>query len=357
MPTPTNGTTSLAIHSSRYVIASHRKWLPKMDAKQVLDLEKAKYQERGPPMSAFFRIMVSKILQSLDWLENQDFDWYKDNIPFLETPDKEIDATYYYRWELVTRHICYGSPASGYSLTEFANRPFWSGAYGAIACPSGHQFNEIRWMHNPRVARDYLRYWFRTKGAQPRKYSSWLADSAWAVHQVHPNKAFIIDLFPDLVKNFKGWEARHWVKEMNMFWQTGHDDGMEFNINSRQTKDILRGDRAFRPSFNSYMWADATALARISALDGDKELEKEYLAIAANLKKQIQEKLWDPKRNFFFPMSSRDETDKEGNVVEAHTLTYQSGKFAGSPHGRWGSQRLSCFIMAKKPKALSLLEK
>jgi len=246
-------------------------------------------------------INKDKILQSLDWLQNQDFDWYKDNIPFLETPDKEIDATYYYRWELVTRHICYGSPASGYSLTEFANRPFWSGAYGAIACPSGHQFNEIRWMHNPRVARDYLRYWFRTKGAQPRKYSSWLADSAWAVHQVHPNKAFIIDLFPDLVKNFKGWEARHWVKEMNMFWQTGHDDGMEFNINSRQTKDILRGDRAFRPSFNSYMWADATALAKISALDEDKELEKEYLAIAANLKKQIQEKLWDPKRNFFFP--------------------------------------------------------
>jgi hypothetical protein len=242
-----------------------------------------------------------KILKSMDWLQNQDFDWYKANIPFLETPDKEIDATYYYRWELVTRHICYGSPASGYSLTEFANRPSWSGAYGAIACPSGHQFNEIRWMHNPRVARDYLRYWFRTKGAQPRKYSSWLADSAWSVHQVHPNKAFIIDLFPDLVKNFKGWEARHWVKEMNMFWQTGHDDGMEFNINSRQTKDILRGDRAFRPSFNSYMWADATALAKISALDEDKELEKEYLAIAANLKKQIQEKLWDPKRNFFFP--------------------------------------------------------
>ena len=154
-----------------------------------------------------------KILKSMDWLQNQDFDWYKANIPFLETPDKEIDATYYYRWELVTRHICYGSPNSGYSLTEFANRPFWSGAYGAIACPSGHQFNEIRWMHNPHVARDYLRYWFRTKGAQPRKYSSWLADSAWAVHQVHPNEAFILDLFPDLIKNFQGWEARHWVKE------------------------------------------------------------------------------------------------------------------------------------------------
>ena len=275
-----------------------------------------------------------KILNSMDWLENQDFDWYKANVPFLETPDKEIDATYYYRWELVTRHICYGSPNSGYLLTEFANRPFWSGAYGAIACPSGHQFYEIRWMHNPHVARDYLRYWFRTKGAQPRKYSSWLADSAWAVHQVHPNEEFILDLFPDLLKNFQGWEERHWVKEMNMFWQTGHDDGMEFNINSRQTKDILRGDRAFRPTFNSYMWADATALAKIAALKKDRKLEKEYQAIAGNLKKQIQKKLWDPKRNFFFPMSSREETDKEGNVVNAYTLTYQSGKFAGNPHGR-----------------------
>ena len=121
---------------------------------------------------------------------------------------------------------------------------------------------------------------------------------------------------------------------MNMFWQTGHDDGMEFNINSRQTKDILRGDRAFRPTFNSYMWADATALANIAALKKDRKLEKKYQAIAGNLKNQIQEKLWDPKRNFFFPMSSREEKDKEGNVVKAHTLTYQSGKFAGNPHGR-----------------------
>ena len=27
-----------------------------------------------------------------------------------------------------------------------------------------------------------------------------------------------------------------------MFWQVGHDDGMEFNIASRQTRDILRGE-------------------------------------------------------------------------------------------------------------------
>lgn len=275
-----------------------------------------------------------KLLDAQTFWSNRDFDWYKANIPFFDSPDAEINTTYYYRWELVTRHLCYGSPNSGYSLTEFANRPFWSGAYGSIACPAGHQFNEIRWLNDPRYARDYLRYWFRTPNAQPRKYSSWMADSAWATHQVHPNKAFIVDLLPDLIENAEEWKRRHWVPEKKMFWQTGHDDGMEFNINSRQTGDILRGDRAYRPTFNSYMWADANALARIAELAGKREQAAQYRRQAAGLKDQIQTQLWDPKRQFFFPMSSRDEQDKEGNVVKANTLTYQSGKHEGSPHGR-----------------------
>ncbi len=275
-----------------------------------------------------------KQLEAQDFWANRDFDWFEANIPFFECPDAEINTTYYYRWELVTRHICYGSPNSGYSFTEFANRPFWSGAYGGIACPSGHQIYEIRWLKDPEFARDFLHYWFRTPGAQPRNYSSWLADCAVAVDHVHPNKAFLVDLLPDLEKHHEAWRGRQWVDEMGMFWQTGHDDGMEFNINSRQTKDILRGDRAFRPTFNTYMWADLNALAEIAEMAGDPDKASGYRKRAAALKTLVQEKLWDPKRQFFFPMSSREETDKEGHVVKAHTLTYESGQFAGSPHGR-----------------------
>tara|TARA_B110000879_G_scaffold155028_1_gene200408 strand:- start:1126 stop:3660 length:2535 start_codon:yes stop_codon:yes gene_type:complete len=275
-----------------------------------------------------------KQLDAQTFWANRDFDWFEANIPFFECPDAEINTTYYYRWELVTRHIIYGSPNSGYSFTEFANRPFWSGAYGGIACPSGHQIYEIRWLKDPEFARDFLHYWFRTPGAQPRNYSSWLADCAVAVDHVHPNKAFLVDLLPDLEKHHEAWRRRQWVDEMGMFWQTGHDDGMEFNINSRQTKDILRGDRAFRPTFNTYMWADLNALAEIAEMAGDPDKASSYRKQAAALKTLVQEKLWDPKRQFFFPMSSREEIDKEGNVVKAHTLTYESGQFAGSPHGR-----------------------
>jgi hypothetical protein len=66
-----------------------------------------------------------KTLEKFDFWSNQDWEWYKGNIPFLETPDVEIDKTYYYRWEVVTMHLVYGSPESGYASTEFIDRPSW----------------------------------------------------------------------------------------------------------------------------------------------------------------------------------------------------------------------------------------
>ena len=264
---------------------------------------------------------------------NRDWTWYQQNIPFFECPDAEITTTWYYRWELLTRHLTYGSPNSGYSFTEFIDRPFWSGAYGAISCPAGHQLYEARWLRSPLVANDYSRYWFRTPGAQPRNYSTWLADSVWAVHEVHPDAAFAVDLLPDLIRNYEGWESRQFSPEVGLFWQTGHDDGMEFNINSRQTKDILRGAPGYRPSFNAYMWADAEAIARLARLDGQNALAEVWQKKADALKEKIQSLLWDERRGFFLPMY-RDDEEREGHKVRRLTRTYESGEFAGNEHGR-----------------------
>jgi hypothetical protein len=273
------------------------------------------------------------LLEAQTFWDNRDWDWYKSNIPFFDSPDADINTTYYYRWELVTKHLTYGAPNSGYSYTEFIDRPFWAGAYGAISCPAGHQLYEVRWLHGRNYAQDYARYWFRTAGAQPRNYSTWLADSVWATQMVHGDEAFAKDLLDDLKKNFAAWEARHYVPEVGLFWQTGHDDGMEFNINSRQTKDILRGAPSYRPSFNAYMYADAIAIAKIARLAGDDATAETFDSKAANIKRLVQEKLWDSKREFFFPMLKNDE-EKDGHTMKALTLTYQSGQFAGSKHGR-----------------------
>jgi hypothetical protein len=82
------------------------------------------------------------------------------------------------------------------------------------------------------------------------------------------------------------------------------------------------------------MWADMVAISQAAELAGDKASADAYRAKADELKEQVQTNLWDPKREFFFPMFRDEETDKEGNVVKKNTLVYESGKFAGCGKGR-----------------------
>src|SRR5205085_1882173 len=111
----------------------------------------------------------------------------------------------------------------------------------------------------------------------------------------------------------------------------GHDDGMEYNINSRQTRDTVRGAPGYRPTLNAYLYADALAIAKIAKVAGDNDTAKEYSAKAAGLKEKLQKKLWDPKRNFFLHMARQDE-EKDGHTVKARSLIYQTGKYAGNKH-------------------------
>jgi hypothetical protein len=278
--------------------------------------------------------------------DNRDADWFADHIPAFECPDADIQTTWYYRWELITKHLTYGSPNTGYLFTEFLDRPFWSGAYGAISCPAGHQLYEVRWLRKPRIARDYCRYWLETKGAQPRNYSTWLADSIWAVHLVHPaapwldpsrarppGDVFPTDLLAGLEENTAAWRKRHYVDAQKLFWQVGHGDGMEFNIASRQTKDILRGAPSYRPSFNAYQWADLHGLANLHELAGENARAAAHRAEADRIRERMEEMLWDDRREFFL-IAFRDDETANGHTVKANTRIYDSGQFAGSDHGR-----------------------
>ncbi len=82
----------------------------------------------GGLFSALTRLASTAPAQVLDkraiferqtWWDNRDFDWFAARIPAFESPNADIDATYYYRWELVTKHLTYGSPETGYTFTEF----------------------------------------------------------------------------------------------------------------------------------------------------------------------------------------------------------------------------------------------
>lgn len=271
-----------------------------------------------------------EMLDRQTWWDNKDWDWYKDEIPFFESPDPDIDATYYYRWEVVTKHLTYGSPPTGYTFTEFIDRPFWAGAYGSISCPLGHQFYEVRWLKDRLVIEDFARYWFETPGAEPRSYSNWYGDAMWATYMVLGDENFIRAVLPHMETQYQGWLDEHFDTDHGMFRWDGMHDGMETNINSRQTADTFAGGEGYRPTLNSYLYADALAISKAAALTGDPAKADAYAQRAADLKRRVQEELWDPGRNFFLPQFARDELDG----IKAKSRTYETGKYAGNPHGR-----------------------
>lgn len=271
-----------------------------------------------------------EILDRYTWWDNQDWDWYKKNIPFFDSPDSAITEIYYYRWEVMTKHLIYGSPEHGYTFTEFINRPFWSGTYGAISCPLGHQFYEVRWLKNPQIIDDFARYWFEVPGAEPRSYSNWYGDSMWAIYKVNQDKNFLETVYPYMIQQYNGFVKEHYEPGHGMFMWDGMHDGMELNINGRQTDQEFDGGNGFRPTLNSYMYADLLALSKASALLGETDRTQEYAKKADILKKRVQEELWDEDRQFFFHQFAFDEKDG----IEAYSLTYETGKYAGNPHGR-----------------------
>ncbi len=282
----------------------------------------------GPP---FVPVMEPQaVLESFDWWDNQDWDWYAENIPFFDSPDEELNATYYYRWELLTKHLVYGSPESGYTFTEFIDRPFWSGTYGAISCPLGHQFYEVRWIKDRRIIEDFARYWFETPGAEPRSYSNWYGNAMWATYAVLGDQGLLRRVYPHMERQVAGWTEERWDPGHEMYRWVGAWDGMETNINSRLTDDEFGGAEGYRPTLNSYLFADLSALSKTASLLGEEEKSSDYQARASALKERVQEELWDPGREFFFHQFAFDEKDG----IRAKTLTYQSGPYAGDPHGR-----------------------
>ncbi len=279
---------------------------------------------RGGPV-----VDPAEVFARYDWWDSEDWRWYEERIPFIDTPDKQINEVYYYRWEVLKTHLTYGSPETGYTFTEFMDRPFWSGAYGGISCPLGHQLSEVRWLKDARIIDDFARYWIDTEDARPRSYSNWYSSGLWQIHEVWGDSSWIASMLPYMEEQTAGWVDEHFDAEHGMFFRTGHDDGMEVNINSRQAEDnwVVEG---YRPTLNSYLYGDLLALSRVARLTGEAANAARYAQRAETLKQRVLDELWDPERQFFFHQWAQDHPPG----IKAKTLTHETGPYAGSEHGR-----------------------
>lgn len=232
--------------------------------------------------------------------------WLTENIPFFECPDKSLEETYYFRWWTFRKHI--KKTPDGFIITEFLPPVSWAGKYNSISCAAGHHLYEGRWIRNPEYLDEYSVFWLR-KGGEPRRYSFWAADAIYARYLVNSNKDLIVDLLPELVKNYQEWEKTH--RDANgLFWQIDDRDGMEKSI----------GGSGYRATINSYMYGDVMAIACIAEAAGKTAIADQCRSKAAEIKKLVQEKLWDEKAGFFkvLPRIEGKPAEQLADVRELH---------------------------------------
>ncbi|MHC4361296.1 MAG: MGH1-like glycoside hydrolase domain-containing protein [Planctomycetota bacterium] len=230
------------------------------------------------------------------------WEFMKVNIPLLQCPDRDIEEIYYYRWWTYRKHI--KDTTDGYVIDEFRPKVSWGAKHNTISCAAGHHIYEGRWLRDPKYMDDYEKFWLHVEGALPRRYSFWAADAYYARHLVQPDKRLVTELLDGLIANYEAWEQEH-LAENGMFWQYDVFDGMEESVcGSRHHKNI-------RPTINSYMYADAKAVAKIAELTGRHDIAKKYAEKAAKLKKMVQDILWDSEAKFFKVLL------EDGNLCDA----------------------------------------
>lgn len=216
------------------------------------------------------------------------YSWLKENIPLIDCPDKDIEEIYYFRWWVYRKHI--KSTPEGYIITEFLPNVPWAKEYNSINAAAGHHLSEGRWLKNAdRYLEDYIRFWLNRIN-EGYVYSMWLVCAMWDYCTLRGDYSVGVDNLDALCRYYSYWEKEH-SEPCGLFWSIDNYDAMEYTISG--TPSASKGERGFRPTLNSYMAADAFAIAKFAAAAGREDLAAQYNKKGERIRELINEKLWD----------------------------------------------------------------
>lgn len=240
----------------------------------------------------------------------------QENIPFFDCPDKEVMTTYYFRWWTFRKHI--KKIPHGFIFTEFLPKVYWSGKYNSIACAAAHHIYEGRWLRDTGYVNAYARFWFSE--GNPRMYSFWVSNALWEYYKLRRQNV-VLDLFPELVKNYAAWE-RGWNNGGHFIGR--NPDGLFSTYDDRDGMEMQIGGSGKRPSINAYMYGEAKALAEMAGCLGDGNMAKAYNEKAGHLRKLVEGSLWDEEGCFFKTRSERKGTFVDVRELQGYTPWYMN---------------------------------
>ncbi|CAN8097104.1 unnamed protein product [Discula destructiva] len=226
--------------------------------------------------------------------------WYIPRIPLFDSSDATLNAVYYYRWSIFRAHQRDLGPL-GFISTEFLDDVSWQlNPFASLNDATGFHLGEGRWLRDRRPAQDYLAFMYTYHAesstyGNDRHFSEAIADAAWRVFLVDGDLPAVAQHRAAMEVIYDQW-TDHFDASKALYWVEPLADATEYTISSIDASgglDGFTGGQAFRPSINSFMYANARAIAKIAAASGDKKTATTYNARAEALQANFTASLWN----------------------------------------------------------------
>ncbi|PVH88495.1 hypothetical protein DL98DRAFT_628537 [Cadophora sp. DSE1049] len=226
----------------------------------------------------------------------------RENIPFLDIPNQNIQDVYYYRWSTLQRHLRHTIAGTGYILTEFCQPVGYAQALNTINAAAGHQIDESRWLRSKFYNDDYIQAYTRGPG-NSTQYTHWILDAMFRRSQVNGDNKYTTEQLADMVRLWHYWNSV-FDENVGLYYFTPNFDAQEYSLPGYVVDPSggqlqLDGPDTYRPSHNAYMVANARAIAQVAKQSGDSETASNFTQIADRLEQAMSDKLWDPVQEFF----------------------------------------------------------
>ena len=267
--------------------------------------------------------------------ENFDADapWFLRNIPFLEIDDPEIQQIYYYRWKLFRAHIReIGS--QGTTVLEFLDDVPWAREpFTDLNDSASFHLMEGRWLRDPSVVDNLIDHLY-TSGANDRHFSESIAVATEATTFVTGDSTPALRHLDTMQHIFNLWDD-HFDRTRNLYWIEPLLDATEYTVasidasgagftdhpNSDPNRNGFTGGFAFRPSINSYQFANALAISHLAALAHKPAVAADYAARAERLRVAVLSQLWNPALQHFTDRYARSTpTTQAGDFIRGREL-------------------------------------
>ena len=148
-------------------------------------------------------------------------------------------------------------------------------------------------------------------GGNDRHFTDYMADAAWRVYLVDGDATSGTQYLEQMKDLYNQW-SDHYDSTKRLYWIEPLLDATEYTISSIDASggnDGFTGGEAFRPSINSYQYANARAIAQIATLAGQSQgVVHDYTSRADDIKNRTQNDLWNSSLLHFI---DRYEVDNE----------------------------------------------